>query len=623
MTAPTVKANEASPLGTLLGARFRLEEALGEDGLGAVFVGRDEKTKRKVRIRILAPHLFTTPQALEVLRQEIRFAVGSAHKSLASVYGMGNEGSMRYVACEWVDGSSLPELIRKQRESATRYPLQQSMAWLAQLAEALIPIHARGHAHGALRPQALRFVGDNPKLEGLGLECALLRTTGPGWLGESKILSLAPELRNGPATPTPSADVFGLGGLLYALVCQRFPDEPFVLPSQAHPEASAAVDALLLRCLAVKPEERFASAKEFLEELRKISASEEEGAQAVEVPISIAPPPPQASGETEIEVPLSIPPPASVIASDPFAPVVQRQAPSQSAQVDLSALLKRITENDAPRWMVQKDGLDHGPFSGRELVDLIAKGEVRGEHALLNMDTGVRKRVDEWEDFAEFAEQYRLKAAREAEARALAQSAQREAKSNVAKAILGASIIGAMGILIGVYLYTRKAAEERQIQMNALADLYARGEVKVEGTAGILPDPPKKRSGGARKSSGGFAVGGNFKSYEEAMAEPENLGDISQGAAITRLTPSQIASTMNAHLNSMFDCVSSELRSGHELGKVRIDLAIAGSGEVLGASVRAGSPEFQRCIQSKLASIRFPSFGAPRMGASFSFDASD
>ena len=79
---------------------------------------------------------------------------------------------------------------------------------------------------------------------------------------------------------------------------------------------------------------------------------------------------------------------------------------------------------------------------------------------------------------------------------------------------------------------------------------------------------------------------------------------------------------MNGRINTLFTCVSGEMRGGRSLGRVRIDMAIAGSGQVLGSSVRAGSSEFQRCIQQRVAAIRFPSFGAPRMGASYTFDAS-
>lgn len=107
------------------------------------------------------------------------------------------------------------------------------------------------------------------------------------------------------------------------------------------------------------------------------------------------------------------------------------------------------------------------------------------------------------------------------------------------------------------------------------------------------------------------------------MNDVVNMGDVTgSGGSESRLSPQQVAGVMNNHINSFFGCVSSELRStGRSPGRVRIDMAIAGSGSVIGSSVRAGSPEFQRCVSGRVAAIRFPSFGAPRMGASFSFSA--
>jgi hypothetical protein len=52
---------------------------------------------------------------------------------------------------------------------------------------------------------------------------------------------------------------------------------------------------------------------------------------------------------------------------------------------------------------------------------------------------------------------------------------------------------------------------------------------------------------------------------------------------------------------------------------VTIDLAILGSGKVMGASVNAGSPGFQKCISAKVRELQFPNFPAPRMGARYSF----
>jgi hypothetical protein len=77
---------------------------------------------------------------------------------------------------------------------------------------------------------------------------------------------------------------------------------------------------------------------------------------------------------------------------------------------------------------------------------------------------------------------------------------------------------------------------------------------------------------------------------------------------------------MNRKLDSLFGCVGQELRGGGHVGTVRIDLAIAGSGKVMGASVSGGSGGFQNCIAAKVRAISFPSFPAPRMGARYSFN---
>lgn len=294
--------------------------------------------------------------------------------------------------------------------------------------------------------------------------------------------------------------------------------------------------------------------------------------------------------------------------------------PVRSAEVDLGALLGTITQNDAARWMVEKDKLDHGPFSGRELVTLIAKGEVLGEHGLLNMDTGQRRKVLEHPEFVEFVEQYKLKKAASDEKRAIVTAAKVETASNTAKFIVAGAVLIGLALVVGVFFYTRQAETDRQIADAQLADLYERGEVQIEGTAGILPDPPRgsHRASGSRARAGG----GAGSSYEDAMNQVVDIGDATRAGGEGRLAPQTVAGVMNGRINTFFSCVSQELRGGRSLGRVRIDMAIAGTGQVIGSSVRAGSPEFQRCIQQRVASVRFPSFGAPRMGASYSFDAS-
>jgi len=634
--------------GRVIGQRFTVEHVAWTDTLGILIAARDQKTKKAVALRILDGRFFASVPTGEVLKTEIRVATTSVHKNLASVYGSGAEGGLRFVASEWLLGRALSEIVAERRASGDPFPVAEAIAIVTQVCDALTPLHAKNAAHAAIRPSAVFVDGRATRLSEAGLARAIIRTAGASAFGEKDLPFTAPELRQGPSEPTLAADVFGIGGLLYAVLCLRSPAEAFVPPSQAHPDGTHAMDQTLMRCLASDPSQRFATMTELRAALVALAAP------AGSNPNKASP----ESADIELDIPMSVAPEALSIAPAPSIPkaapvpriagpkgapaVGQRvsiheefrpslpsidfmdapkAAPApQSAQVDIGALLKRITENDAPRWMAQKDGLDHGPFSGRELVDLIVKGEVLGEHGLLNMDTGERRRVGEWSEYTEFVDQYRLKSAAAAEKHALTSSAKQEKAGNLAKFLVaGAVLVGVLGIG-GAFLYTRQAAQAEQIANSQLADLFERGDLQIEGAAGILPDPPpvRRRGGGGGGGGGRLRAGG---SYEDAMAQAVDMGDVTGSGSQSRLSPGQVAGIMNGRINSMFGCVSEELRRGRSPGRVRIDIAIAGSGQVLGSSVRAGSPAFQSCVQGHVAAVHFPSFGAPRMGASYAFNA--
>jgi hypothetical protein len=103
------------------------------------------------------------------------------------------------------------------------------------------------------------------------------------------------------------------------------------------------------------------------------------------------------------------------------------------------------------------------------------------------------------------------------------------------------------------------------------------------------------------------------------MERAVDIGSAAGGGGEQRLTAGTVQGVMNRNINRFFSCVGAEIRRGGQLGSVRIDLAIAGDGSVIGASTRQGSGAFRSCIASKVRTVRFPSFSAPRMGASFSF----
>jgi hypothetical protein len=279
-------------------------------------------------------------------------------------------------------------------------------------------------------------------------------------------------------------------------------------------------------------------------------------------------------------------------------------------EVDLKDVLAKITEDDAPRWMIVKNGMDHGPFSGRQLVNMIVQGEALKDHELLNTDTGVRDKLAEFIEFKDFVKQYELRKGEQERAAALQNAEKSEKRSTVFKLGVGLGALALIGLAGGIYAVSRSGAGNRASK-DAELDMYKRGEVEMSGSAGILPmpKPGSRRSGG--KSSGGSGGG---LSYEDAMMQAVDIGGAGESGGEQQLNAGTVAGVMNKHLNQLYGaCVHGNP------GKVVIDIAIAGSGNVLGASVNGGDSSLQRCVADQVRKIHFPSFSAPRMGARYSF----
>lgn len=653
--------------GTLVGDRFEVEQPVRKETLGTIWRARDRKTQKPLALWVLSDELSSNEALVAKLRAATKDAAAVRHRSLASSYGLGaHQGGQVFIAREWVEGMRLSELVDERKASGQPVSLRGAYNVLAHACKALSAAHPR-MIHGALRPQVVWVTPSGRiKIDGLGVDRVLVENARSTALSETERAYLAPEIKAGKA-PDVRSDVFGLGALLYVLLTGRSPNDPFAKPSQTHPDAGAPLDELLMRCLAPQPSQRFESTTDVLNALMPLVADTPEPpadefgmdvdvdvdvdiAQSIRPPAQpqgqspgaaapgqaaaarnpAAPAPPKAPAPPRAAPPQAAPPQAAPPQAAPPQAAPPRaatmstgagpQAEARASSMDMNELLARVTENDAPRWMVVKDNLDHGPFSGRELVQLILKGEVLENHGLLNMDTGERKPLREYPEFSEFIQQYKLRKEEHDHQVALQRSNKIEKRANVVKFLIlaGAVAVFALG---GVgYLLTRPETKKEKVEEGDLAALYEKGQVKIEGTAGILK-PPRRRSGSGKRRArrSGGSSGGAGLSYEEAMNRAVEMNAANSGGE-RQLTSGTVAGVMNKRLNSLFGCVSQELSRGGNLGTVTIDLAIAGSGKVQGVSVRPGSAAFKRCIATKTRRIKFPSFPAPRMGARYRFD---
>lgn len=598
-------------LGQVVGGRFSIREERGTDSLGRVFVARDQRSERDVSIRLVDRSLFPSPEAIELLRTECKRASKVRHAGVLATYGLGKAGESIFIASEASEGMTLWNAYARQ-QAKPAFSLQAVGHIVAQVSQAVAALPS-DVPHGLIAPATVVLSeSGRAHLSELGLCAALLKTGGLSRAADELIAFAAPEVRGG-ASPTQATDVYGLGAISHFLLTGTAPGPTSPAPSSLHPEATRALDEVITACLAPTEQAR----PTHLDSVRDAFERSMRGPRrdpSIEIEIALSEPPPPSGHSIPVEVRTSFAPNEGGL----LGSIAQASSSAGLTNDDeLAEHLAKVTENDAHRWMVVKGGIDHGPFSGQDLVQKIVTAEVLAEHDLFNTESGQRCKVGDIAQFVPFLEQQKLRLAERAEQEALQRSEVVEKRSNVTKVAL-LSLVG-LAVIVGVaFFIMHLTADDKKSRRAELADLYESGEVEIKGSAGVLPTP-KARKGGRRRSAGG---GGGFGTYEDAMNQAVDLGDATGGGDMSQLSGAQVSSIMNRNLNSMFSCVGQELRSSGPIGKVTIDLAIAGSGQVLGASVRPGSAGFKSCIQSKVKSIKFPSFGAPRMGARYSFDTS-
>jgi WD40 repeat protein/predicted Ser/Thr protein kinase len=253
---------------------------LGRGGMGVVYKARQVRLGRVVALKVLLAGGHAGAQDLARFRAEASAAARLQHPNVVQVYEVGEEGGRPYLALEYVDGGSLAEKLR-----GTPLPAREAAQLAETLARAVHAAHRHGIVHRDLKPANVLLTADGtPKIVDFGLAKRLdgttLHTQTGAVLGTPDFM--APEQAEGKATG-PAADVHALGALLYQMLTGRPPfvaetaldtllrvrlDEP-VPPSVLQPKVPRDLGTVCLRCLRKSPAQRYASALDLAEDLRR------------------------------------------------------------------------------------------------------------------------------------------------------------------------------------------------------------------------------------------------------------------------------------------------------------------------------------------------------------------
>jgi tetratricopeptide (TPR) repeat protein len=262
--------------------RYEVLDEIARGGMGVVYRARDPESQRQVAAKVLFPG-----QSDARFRQEIRSMKRLDHPAIVALHEVVQDDAGRdVVIMELVEGESL----RARLQRAGPLPVDEALDMTLQLCEAVGYAHSRGVLHRDLKPDnVLVTPGGQLKLADFGLGKVVdqsLALSQASLTEEGQVLGspayMPPEqARGNKDAMSPRSDVYALGGTLYALLTGKAPfqrssvfgalkallRDPAPSPSEARPEVSAELDAVVLRCLAKAPEERYASVAELAQAL--------------------------------------------------------------------------------------------------------------------------------------------------------------------------------------------------------------------------------------------------------------------------------------------------------------------------------------------------------------------
>src|SRR4051795_2473054 len=299
--------------GTEIGG-YRIVNLLGQGGMGVVYLADNVRTGQRVALKLLTPDLARSAGFRERFTREATYASSLRHPNVLEVYDAGEQDGVLYIAMQYVEGEDLKALLSREG----RLDARRAVGILGQVASALDAAHSTGLMHRDIKPGNVMIAAGQPEhcyLTDFGLsknpsaDSIALPAQGE-FVGT--IDYTAPELVLGKDADS-RLDVYSLGCLFYECLAGAPPfnkerdvevlyahiQDPPPKISEVRGDVPAGLDDVIAKAMAKKPNDRYATASEFMDHARAVIG---------EPP----PPPPPPAG------PPPPPPPEQPAAPEPF-----------------------------------------------------------------------------------------------------------------------------------------------------------------------------------------------------------------------------------------------------------------------------------------------------------------
>ena len=267
--------------------RYRIDRVLGRGAMGIVYLAFDPHIERQVALKTIRGDVLgvagssSATQGLSArFLNEARAAGRLAHPNIVSVYDYGESDETAFIAMEYVQGESLAARLAQHAAAGTLIEPSRALGWFTQLLDGLEYAHDAGVIHRDIKPANLLITQRGEcKITDFGIariDTSQL-TRADALMGTPNYMS-PEQFTGGPLDAR--ADLFSAAVVLYEIMTGACPfvgtasavmrhilDDDPRLPSELVPGLPAYLDAMLMKALAKRPEDRFASAREWRENL--------------------------------------------------------------------------------------------------------------------------------------------------------------------------------------------------------------------------------------------------------------------------------------------------------------------------------------------------------------------
>jgi serine/threonine-protein kinase len=269
-------------LRTALAGRYDLDKEIGRGGMATVYLARDRKHRRKVAVKVFRSELSASVGTERFLR-EIEIAAQLSHPHILPLYDSGHADGFLYYVMPYVEGESLRERLRLEQQ----LPVEEALEIGVEVADALAHAHSSGVVHRDIKPENILFAAGQPVIADFGMARAVTMLDGKELTDVGIAVGtptyMSPEQATGAERQDHRSDVYALGCVVYEMLAGI---PPFVGPSaqavmarhstdpvpplrtvrESIPES---VERVVLRALAKTPADRYTTAAQFADALRK------------------------------------------------------------------------------------------------------------------------------------------------------------------------------------------------------------------------------------------------------------------------------------------------------------------------------------------------------------------